>query len=207
MPTAEWYDHDCHFKYPGMCSIPIKVTRPCAPSNAVRWQKDGNDNCCSIEGRGLCKLGEGDCDKDSDCEGSLVCGDDNCPWGDGDDCCTRIGMHRRTAQGWQNTVYYSLVWQLGTVLLSYCLIIHIAACPHGWEWKPQFSKCYKLSRSLSWNAANKECASLDPLGEATLTSIRSRKENDYMNNFLHSASIIWIGGTDKDKEGTWRWVN
>ena len=107
MPTADWYDHDCQTKYPGMCSIPIKVTRPCAPGNDVRWQKDGNDNCCNVGGRGLCKLGEGDCDKNSDCEGSLVCGDDNCPWGEGDDCCMRKGMHRRTAQGWHNPFYHS----------------------------------------------------------------------------------------------------
>ena len=65
----------------------MSSTRPCAPRNDVGWQKGGNEECCNEGGRGLCKLGEGDCDKDSDCEGSLVCGQDNCPWGDGDDCC------------------------------------------------------------------------------------------------------------------------
>ena len=33
-------------------------------------------NCCTKESP--CKLGGGDCDKDDDCEGSLVCGLDNC---------------------------------------------------------------------------------------------------------------------------------
>ena len=66
-------------------------TRPCALQNEVRWQKEGNDECCNKGGRGTCKLGEGDCDYDSDCEGSLVCGDDNCTWGDGDDCCKKRG--------------------------------------------------------------------------------------------------------------------
>eukprot|EP00961_Rhodomonas_salina_P174269 2349633-Rhodomonas_salina.9 len=43
----------------------------------------GNDDCC----QGLCLVGEGDCDFDFDCIGDLVCGTDNCAWGDGDDCC------------------------------------------------------------------------------------------------------------------------
>ena len=38
---------------------------------------------------GFCREGEGDCDADTECEGALVCGTDNCPWGDGDDCCRR----------------------------------------------------------------------------------------------------------------------
>jgi len=43
----------------------------------------GNDDGCGGN------LGEdmGDCDRDSDCAGNLVCGTDNCSWGDGDDCC------------------------------------------------------------------------------------------------------------------------
>ena len=46
---------------------------------------EGNDNCCSFASQ--CNLGGGDCDEDSHCAGPLVCGDDNCAWGDGDDCC------------------------------------------------------------------------------------------------------------------------
>ena len=65
--------------------------RVCEPRNDVRWQKEGNEECCSEEGRGLCKIGDGDCDRDSDCEGDLVCGRDNCPWGDRDDCCMEPG--------------------------------------------------------------------------------------------------------------------
>ena len=46
----------------------------------------GEDNgCCTKDTP--CGLGEGDCDSDKECAGSLTCGDDNCPWGDGDDCC------------------------------------------------------------------------------------------------------------------------
>jgi len=46
-----------------------------------------NDGCCTKEKP--CNVGEGDCDSDNQCAGSLVCGEDNCPWGDGDDCCVK----------------------------------------------------------------------------------------------------------------------
>ena len=41
---------------------------------------------CSLN---LCKEGEGDCDEDSECEGSLVCGHLNCANTTITDCCTR----------------------------------------------------------------------------------------------------------------------
>merc|ERR1712048_116762 len=44
-----------------------------------------NDGCCTAEKP--CGLGDGDCDRDSQCGPGLVCGNSNCPWGDGDDCC------------------------------------------------------------------------------------------------------------------------
>ena len=44
-----------------------------------------DDGCCTDEKP--CDVGEGDCDSDSECMDGLTCGDDNCPWGDGDDCC------------------------------------------------------------------------------------------------------------------------
>ena len=41
-----------------------------------------------------CGLGDGDCNADADCQGALVCGQDNCGgsgglWDPSDDCCTR----------------------------------------------------------------------------------------------------------------------
>ena len=45
----------------------------------------GNDACCTPDNQ--CISEEGDCDSDTDCLGSLQCGNDNCVWGDGDDCC------------------------------------------------------------------------------------------------------------------------
>ena len=50
--------------------------------------KDAKNACCI----GQCEEGEGDCDKDEDCKGDLVCGTDNCRVPQGilnefDDCC------------------------------------------------------------------------------------------------------------------------
>ena len=37
--------------------------------------RDG-EGCCTTSN--TCKIGEGDCDSDSECTGNLVCGTDNC---------------------------------------------------------------------------------------------------------------------------------
>ena len=48
----------------------------------------GEDSgCCTKDTP--CDIGEGDCDYNYDCKGDLICGVDNCPWGDKDDCCVK----------------------------------------------------------------------------------------------------------------------
>ena len=47
------------------------------------------------------------------------------------------------------------------------------------------------------------CAALDPEGKATLTSIRSKEENDYILQNL-TRYVSWIGGTDAAEDGVWR---
>ena len=74
----------------------------------------------------------------------------------------------------------------------------ISACPDDWEWNPDFNKCYYYLRvSRTWNKANEKCMELDP--EATLTSIQSQEENDYIQSLLASY-YSWIGGSDVAKE-------
>ena len=58
--------------------------------DATTWLGTGNKDCC--KGSQPCGKGEGDCDQDNDCAGSLVCGENNCGWGmdpggNLDDCC------------------------------------------------------------------------------------------------------------------------
>ena len=52
----------------------------------------GGDSCCSASQP--CSAGQGDCDQDSQCEDTLVCGNNNCgriggEWDSEDDCCER----------------------------------------------------------------------------------------------------------------------
>jgi len=54
----------------------------CNPANLPSWLVDGEEQnfvlkeCCSEEKP--CGYGQGDCDMDSECEGDLKCGNDNC---------------------------------------------------------------------------------------------------------------------------------
>ena len=67
----------------------IDPSRDCRGSPSTDW------NCCSDAFP--CMEGQGDCDEDSQCEGDLTCGADNClsdfstsssNWVTGADCCT-----------------------------------------------------------------------------------------------------------------------
>lgn len=49
----------------------------------------GQDNGCCTRGS-PCSVGEGDCDLDKECAGTLRCGNNNCAWGGDDDCCMGI---------------------------------------------------------------------------------------------------------------------
>jgi len=64
----------------------VKATEDAENAKAKGLRCHGTDNgCCTADQP--CKIGDGDCDLDNQCAGDLVCGTDNCPWGDGDDCC------------------------------------------------------------------------------------------------------------------------
>merc|ERR1712117_920575 len=75
--------------------------------------------------------------------------------------------------------------------------ITTAECPEGWEWNPEFAKCYYYLNddSYTWSEANERCAALDPDNKATLTSVRSEEENNYILSLIDY--YAWIGGNDK----------
>ena len=66
--------------------------------------KPGSGECCTIEQP--CKLGEGDCRFNEQCEGNLVCGQDNCGPGfhNTSDCCE--------AKGWFNKSNTEIIMHL-----------------------------------------------------------------------------------------------
>ena len=79
----------------------------------------------------------------------------------------------------------------------------LSVCPD-WTQKSEFSKWYcKLNDTKrTWNEAKERCSVLDSDGVATIASVRSQEEND----FVFSLGGGWIGGTDWAEEGVWRWV-
>ena len=80
----------------------------------------------------------------------------------------------------------------------------ISDCPDGWELKPEFSKCYYfINGGTPWSEANQACMALD--SKATLTSIQSQEENDYIQSLFQD--FVWTGASDEVEEGVWRWVN
>ena len=84
-PTKSKYENLSRTVFPCFTT----TTGPCNINGKdTSWQKGGNKDCCRDGEHGPCGEGEGDCDSDSECAGPLVCGKDNCPWGDEDDCCT-----------------------------------------------------------------------------------------------------------------------
>ena len=79
----------------------------------------------------------------------------------------------------------------------------ISDCPDGWELKPEFSKCYYfINGGTPWSEANQACMALD--SKATLTSVQSQEENDYIQSLFQD--FVWTGASDEAEEGVWRWV-
>lgn len=83
----------------------------------------------------------------------------------------------------------------------------LSACPDGWMQKSEFGKCYYHLYDVkrTWNDAKESCMAIDPDGVATLTSVRSQEENNFLQSLIDTWT--WIGSTDEAVEGIWRWVN
>ena len=48
----------------------------CANTDDVAWRPV--EDCCDVEGAGPCAAGQGQCQTDDECRGSLYCGEGNC---------------------------------------------------------------------------------------------------------------------------------
>ena len=77
-----------------------------ARCDARNYRENGDHECCSRSSP--CAENEGDCDSDDDCQGDLVCGQDNCPsnWGSSEaDCCKSINVNLKTTTDYED--YYA----------------------------------------------------------------------------------------------------
>uniref|UniRef100_A0A3P9MCZ9 C-type lectin domain-containing protein n=1 Tax=Oryzias latipes TaxID=8090 RepID=A0A3P9MCZ9_ORYLA len=73
-------------------------------------------------------------------------------------------------------------------------------CPEDWIRFGSF--CYFFSEeSKSWNEAREFCRAR----EADLVVINSKEENEFISKLKKQK--VWIGLSDRDLEGTWKWVD
>ncbi|XP_048118225.1 C-type lectin domain family 4 member E-like [Alosa alosa] len=76
-------------------------------------------------------------------------------------------------------------------------------CPENW-WKHS-SSCYFISAvEKTWNESRQYCREKD----GDLVIINSKEEQEFLNdNMKEGMKEIWIGLSDTDTEGVWRWVD
>ena len=75
------------------------------------------------------------------------------------------------------------------------------------EWTSFGSSCYKLYTShQNWNNAKVNCQRAIDYGE--LVKIETDKENEFIKNeYLNTGGKYWIGLSDFDNEGEWKWTD
>uniref|UniRef100_A0AAQ4PB53 C-type lectin domain-containing protein n=1 Tax=Gasterosteus aculeatus aculeatus TaxID=481459 RepID=A0AAQ4PB53_GASAC len=76
------------------------------------------------------------------------------------------------------------------------------SCENGWR-KFDMS-CYFIStEGKTWMSSRTDCISK----RADLVIIDSREEQEFVNSLMATKHCAWIGMTDRDEEGTWKWVD
>ncbi|XP_048198301.1 C-type lectin domain family 17, member A isoform X2 [Perognathus longimembris pacificus] len=75
-------------------------------------------------------------------------------------------------------------------------------CPDGWL--PFEDKCYYFSSTTAtWDEARQFCQE----SYAHLVIINSFAEQNFISKLHGSPRVYWLGLTDKDQEGEWRWLD
>ncbi|XP_045561153.1 uncharacterized protein isoform X2 [Salmo salar] len=75
-------------------------------------------------------------------------------------------------------------------------------CPEGW--KTSVSSCYYTTTMIkTWEESRKDCNERG----AHLVIINSREEQTFINGLYGPGNETWIGLTNVDTEGTWKWVD
>ncbi|XP_046698947.1 CD209 antigen-like protein E [Silurus meridionalis] len=73
-----------------------------------------------------------------------------------------------------------------------------------WKWISFSSSFYYVSNDYkSWEESRQNCRDEG----ADLMIINSREEQEFISKHISSNSGVWIGLSDKDKEGEWKWVD
>jgi len=79
-------------------------------------------------------------------------------------------------------------------------------CSPGWKgyWEEMNGQCYYWSQEkLFWGSAEEKCRSLG----GHLASVTSQDIHDYIQQNEKNPDFVWLGATDQDKEGAWKWTD
>ena len=92
-----------------------------------------------------------------------------------------------------------------TGLESKSVLQNASSNPCEENWEENGSHCYYWSTfRMNWTAAEKFCQNKS----SHLASVTSRSTSDYISKkFSRRRFHVWIGGTDQDKEGLWKWTD
>ncbi|KAI5628223.1 C-type lectin domain family 4 member F-like isoform X2, partial [Silurus asotus] len=73
-----------------------------------------------------------------------------------------------------------------------------------WKWISFSSSFYYVSNdNKSWEESRQNCRDKG----TDLMIIKSREEQEFISKHISSISGVWIGLSDRDKEGEWKWVD
>ena len=88
-----------------------------------------------------------------------------------------------------------------------CFLFLSFAATCGAEWTRFGLSCYKLyTLRQNWTNAKVNCQRA--IDGAKLVKIETDKENDFIKNeYLNTRGIYWIGLSDIDNEGEWKWTD
>uniref|UniRef100_A0A667XM13 C-type lectin domain-containing protein n=1 Tax=Myripristis murdjan TaxID=586833 RepID=A0A667XM13_9TELE len=95
--------------------------------------------------------------------------------------------------------YYTVSARRDALQLEVDRLKLVQNCPQGWE-KFGCSCYYVSSASITWSESREDCANKG----AHLVIINSREEQAFLNKFAVRA---WIGLSDREDEGKWKWVD
>ncbi|XP_052761891.1 CD209 antigen-like protein E [Mya arenaria] len=76
-----------------------------------------------------------------------------------------------------------------------------AGCEEGWHSYKNSSYFYS-TEDLTWYDARDSCLEMG----ATLAVITDEAEDDFVGDLIGGSYYTWLGATDEDLEGSWRWV-
>ena len=78
------------------------------------------------------------------------------------------------------------------------------SCPDGFTLDEGTKRCYKyIEESLSWAAAVNACKEAD----SKLALVNNNAANEQVMQFVTGDTLIWVGISDNQEEGVWRYSN